>query len=79
MSQISSRKMLDYLSRANLMSLRSQMMKVRTKKMRMRMRMRIREALDLVKLLRAQASKHKQGTHPELGRDQAHGGRPIQR
>ena len=53
------------------------MTKVKTKKMRMRMR--IREALDLVKLLRAQASKHKQRTHPELGRDQAHGGRPIQR
>ena len=72
MSQISSSKMLDHLSRTNLMSLRTQMMKVKTKKMRMRMR--IREALDLVKLFRAQASKHKQGTHPELGRDQAHGG-----
>ena len=60
---------------SSMMSPRIQMMKVKTKKMRMR----IREALDLVKLLRAQASKHKQGTHPKVGRDQAHGGGPIQR
>ena len=74
MSQTSSRTISTLLSMTSLMSLKIQKTKVTMRETKMRM-----ETLDLVKVPKAQAPKHKLDTQLELGLDQAHGGGPIRR